>query len=265
MISTHMPASAVRLEQEGFVSVLTIDRPEAGNAIARSTIREIASALEDVAGSDARILVVRGGGDRVFVSGGDLKELAEIRTLDGAESMAGEMRAVLDMLATLPIPVLSAINGHAFGGGAEVAVACDIRLAADDVNCAFNQVRLGIMPAWGGIERLTAITGRGRALALMTSGRVISASDAFGMGLFDEIVPRAEFEARWRELASQIASAPRDALVGIKAAQQAAFPAAHPTLAPAAVGSFARTWVSDTHWEMVAEAEAKRRASRNGA
>lgn len=265
MISTHMPASAVRLEQEGFVSVLTIDRPEARNAIARTTIREIASALTDVAGSDSRILVVRGGGDRVFVSGGDLKELSEIRTIDGAESMASEMRTVLDQLATLPIPVLAAINGHAFGGGAEVAVACDMRLAADDVNCAFNQVRLGIMPAWGGIERLTAITGRGRALALMTSGRAVSAREALDLGLFDEVVPRADFEARWRELSSQIASAPRDALVGIKAAQQAAFPSAHPMLAPGAVESFARTWVSETHWEMVAQAEASRRAARNGA
>ena len=134
-------------------------------------------------------------------------------------------------MATLPVPVLAAVNGDAYGGGAEVAVACDIRIAADDVRCAFNQVALGIMPAWGGIERLTALVGRGRALALMTTGRVLDAAAALDQGLFDEVVPRAHFDERWREVAAQIARAPRDALVGIKAAQRAAFPTARPELA----------------------------------
>ena len=95
----------VRLEDEGRVSVLTIDRPEARNAISRVTMRELAAALDEVASSDAHVLVVTGGGDRVFVSGGDLKELAAIRTLAEATEMAQTMRTVLDRLATLPIPV----------------------------------------------------------------------------------------------------------------------------------------------------------------
>jgi len=121
------------------------------------------------------VLVVTGAGTRVFVAGGDLKELAAIRTHDDAVAMAHTMRTVLDRIATLPVPVLAAVNGDAYGGGAEVAVACDIRIAADDVRCGFNQVALGIMPAWGGIERLTALVGRGRALMLMTTGRVFLA------------------------------------------------------------------------------------------
>ena len=129
--------------------------------------------------------------------------------------------------------MVAAVNGDAYGGGAEVAVACDIRIAADDVRCAFNQVALGIMPAWGGIERLTALVGRGRALALMTTGRVLDAEAALALGLFDEVVPRPQFDDRWREVAAQIACAPRDALVGIKAAQRAAFPTARPDLAGA--------------------------------
>jgi enoyl-CoA hydratase/carnithine racemase len=255
-------AGGVRLDRDDGLAVLTIDRPEARNAIARATMQELAAALDEVADSPARVLVVTGAGDRVFVAGGDLKELAAVRTLEDATAMAATMRAVLDRVATLPVPVLAAVNGDAYGGGAEVAVACDIRIAADDVRCAFNQVSLGIMPAWGGIERLTALVGRGRALALMTTGRVLDAAAALDQGLFDEVVPRDHFDERWREVAAQIARAPRDALVGIKAAQRAAFPTARPELAADAIESFARTWIAETHWKMVEEAEQRRRAAR---
>jgi enoyl-CoA hydratase len=226
-------------------------------------MRELAAALDEVEGSEARVLVVTGGGNRVFLSGGDLKELAQIRTFDEAKAMAEQMRNVLDRFATLPVPVLAAINGDAYGGGAEVTVACDIRIAAADVKCAFNQITLGIMPAWGGIERLTALVGRGRALSLMLTGRVIAADMAFQVGLFDELVPRDDFEAHWRDTAARIAQAPRDALVGIKAAQRAAFPTARPDLAEAAIASFAKTWVADAHWEMVDKVTQERQAARS--
>jgi enoyl-CoA hydratase/carnithine racemase len=252
----------VRLERDGFVTVLTIDRPEARNAIARATMAELAHALDEVEASPARVVVITGAGARAFVAGGDLKELAAIRTHDDARQMAGTMRTVLDRVATLPVPVLAAVNGDAYGGGAEVAVACDIRIAADDVRCAFNQVSLGIMPAWGGIERLTALVGRGRALALMTTGRILDAATALEVGLFDEVVARGEFDAYWRAMAEQIACAPRAALVGIKAAQRAAFPTARPELAESAIDSFARTWIADDHWRMVDEADRRRRAAR---
>jgi enoyl-CoA hydratase/carnithine racemase len=252
----------VRLESDGHVTVLTIDRPEARNAVSRVTMRDLSSVLDEVEASSARVLVVTGAGDRVFVSGGDLKELAAIRTFDEAVAMAETMRSVLDHLATLPVPVLGAINGDAYGGGAEFSVACDIRVAADDVRCAFNQVTLGIMPAWGGVERLTALVGRGRALKLMTTGEVLDAVAAFELGLFDEVVPRDRFEARWREIAAQMARAPREALIGIKAAQRAAFPTARPDLAGPAIASFARTWISEDHWRMADEADARRRAAR---
>jgi enoyl-CoA hydratase/carnithine racemase len=209
--------------------------------------------------------VVTGAGTRVFVAGGDLKELAAIRTPEDATAMAETMRGVLDRLATLPIPVVAAVNGDAYGGGAEVAVACDIRIAAHDVQCAFNQVALGIMPAWGGIERLTALVGRGRAMTLMTTGRVLDADAALELGLFDEVVLRPQFDDRWREVTGQIACAPRDALVGIKAAQQAAFPSARPDLAAPAIASFASTWVAEDHWRMVEEANERRRAARDRA
>ena len=255
------PYRDLRLDHDDLVTVLTIDRPDARNAIARATMDQLADALDEVSGTSARVLVVTGGGSRVFVAGGDLKELAAIRTYDDAAAMATTMRTVLDRLATLPIPVIAAVNGDAYGGGAEVAVACDIRIAADDVRCGFNQVALGIMPAWGGIERLTGLVGRARALKLMATGAVVTADVALDLGLFDEVVPRDRFDDHWHGIAERMARAPREALVGIKAAQRAAFPNAHPELAAAAIDAFAHTWIADAHWRMAAEADERRRAA----
>ncbi len=104
--------------------------------------------------------------------------------------------------------MLAALNGHALGGGAEVAVAADIRLAADDVKIGFNQVSLAIMPAWGGAERLAALVGKGRALLLAGTGSVLDAAEAQRLGLVDVVVPRASFEDEWRALARKLAAPP---------------------------------------------------------
>ena len=253
----------VRVERLGQAAIIVIDRPQAQNAISRPTMAELGAALDEVAASDARVVALRGQGEKVFVSGGDLKELASIRTEAEAQTMALTMRTLLDRVASLPVPVVAALNGHAYGGGCEVAIACDFRLAADDVKLAFNQVDLGIMPAWGGIERLQAVVGRGRALYLLTTGLPIDAPTAAAWGLVEQVVPRPEFDDRLSELLERMARAPRDALVGIKAAADAARPAARPDLAAAATASFASTWVGDAHWSAVAEMGERRRQARS--
>ena len=191
-------APGVRVERVGDVALIVIDRPQAQNAISRPTMAELEAALDEVADSDARVVALRGAGERVFVSGGDLKELASIRTEAEAQAMALTMRTLLDRVASLPVPVVAALNGHAYGGGCEVAMACDFRFAADDVKLAFNQVDLGIMPAWGGIERLQAVIGRARALYLLTTGLPIDAATAADWGLVEQVVPRPEFDDRQR-------------------------------------------------------------------
>src|SRR6201995_1263522 len=129
-----------------------------------------------IAGAEGALcLVIRGEGDKAFVSGGDLKELSALRTEEQAAAMAWRMRSICDQLANFPAPVVAALNGHALGGGAEVAVAADIRVAADDIKIGFNQVSLGIMPAWGGAERLAATVGRGRALLAIALGEMYDA------------------------------------------------------------------------------------------
>ncbi len=256
----HKPGT--RLEFEGGLAVLTIDRPHVRNAINVATMHELDGRLDEIAASDCHVLVVTGAGDSAFVSGGDLKELARIRSFGEAQEMALTMRRVLDRIASLPIPTIAAMNGDAYGGGAEFSVSCDIRIAPDDLKMAFNQVRLGIMPAWGGIERLTDIVGPSKALYLMTTGEVITAEHAQAWGLLERVVPRAEFELVWRSVARTMAEAPRGALIGIKHVLRSHRPAAHPALAEEATAAFAHTWISDDHWRMVEEMDAKRKAAK---
>src|SRR6201995_3869672 len=162
-----------------------------------------------IAGAECALcLVIRGEGDKAFVSGGDLKELSALRTEEQAAAMAWRMRSICDQLADFPAPVVAALNGHALGGGAEVAVAADIRVAADDIKIGFNQVALGIMPAWGGAERLAALVGKSRALLLAGTGAILSAPDAERVGLIQRVVPRESFEDEWRAVARRLAATP---------------------------------------------------------
>jgi enoyl-CoA hydratase len=220
------------------LAVITIDRPAARNAIAPETMEQLEDALNRARGALA--LVIRGGGDRAFVSGGDLKELAKLRTLDDASAMAVRMRSICDQIAGFPAPVIAALNGHALGGGAEVAVAADIRIAADDIKIGFNQVSLGIMPAWGGAERLAALVGKGKALMLAGTGTILDAAGAERVGLVDQVVPRATFDEGWRSIAAGLAN--RSA-AEIKRVIAGATPAE-------AVSAFAHLWVSDEHWAL---------------
>ena len=219
------------------LAVLTIDRPHARNAIALDTMDQLEKALDAAAG--ARTLVIRGAGERAFVSGGDLKELSALRTVADASAMAKRMRSICDQLANFPAPVIAALNGHAFGGGAEVAVAADIRVAADDIKIAFNQVELEIMPAWGGAERLAALVGKSKALLLAGTGRAVDAVEAERIGLVDVVFPRSSFEDGWRSLANSLARRPA---TEIKRVIGGVSP-------DEAIASFARLWVADAHWQ----------------
>ncbi len=230
----------VDLELTDGLAVITIDRPQARNAIAPATMEQLEKALDSLAGNpDAQALVIRGAGDRAFVSGGDLKELAALRTELEASAMAWRMRSICDRLARFPGPVIAALNGHALGGGAEVAVAADIRIAADDIRIGFNQVALAIMPAWGGAERLAELVGRSKALLLAGTGTVLTAAEAERVGLVDKVVPRASFDTEWRAIARSLATRPdaeiKRVIGGVPTTE--------------AVTAFARLWVSDEHWQ----------------
>lgn len=247
------------LEIDDGLAVLTIDRPHARNAIALDTMDQLEKAIDAASGASA--LVVTGAGDRAFVSGGDLKELSTLRTEEDAAAMAKRMRTICDQLASFRAPVIAAMNGHAFGGGAEIAVAADIRVAADDIKIAFNQVELEIMPAWGGAERLAALVGKSRALLLAGTGTALNAAEAERIGLVDKILPRATFDSPdegWLPIAKALARHPaaeiKRVIRGVSADE--------------AIASFARLWVADAHWraaERVMNRSAKARQAAGGA
>ncbi len=226
----------VDLELDDGLAVITIDRPQARNAIAPETMEQLDGALERAAGATA--LVVKGAGDRAFVSGGDLKQLATLRTEADAAAMARRMRAVCDRIVAFPGVTIAVLNGHALGGGAEFATAADIRLAASDIKIGFNQVALEIMPAWGGAERLVEIVGYSKALLLAGTGTILSADEAERVGLIDRVLARETFDDDWRAIARKLA---HRAAGEIKRVMKGAS-------TDEAVNAFARLWVSDEHW-----------------
>ncbi|MGB3352927.1 MAG: enoyl-CoA hydratase/isomerase family protein [Mycobacterium sp.] len=225
----------LEIDDDG-LAVITIDRPQARNAISLETMDQLETALDGAEGAAA--LVLTGAGDRAFVSGGDLKELSALRTEAQAAAMAFRMRSICDRIAGFPAPVVAALNGHALGGGAEFAVAADIRVASDDIKIGFNQVALAIMPAWGGAERLVSLVGYSRALLLAGTGRIVEAAEAERIGLIDQVFPRASFDEQWHAIGRSLAAAPAGEVKRVMRGV--------PTTE--AVAAFARLWVSDEHW-----------------
>lgn len=246
----------------GAIAQITIDRPGSGNAIGLATAERLAAAVAQVREAAPEVLLVRGAGERVFVSGGDLTEFSALRSVPEATGMALRLRTVLDDLAALECVVIAALNGHALGGGAELALAADLRIAAEDVTLAFNQSALAIMPAWGGAERLAELVGRSRALRLMLTGERVTASDACELGLVDLVVKRPEFAERCQELARQVAASGPGVARAIKATVSGVRPNRHPRHAAGAVSRFAELWVADAHWTAAEALRARLEAAR---
>nr|MDT0663983.1 enoyl-CoA hydratase-related protein [Micromonospora sp. DSM 115978] len=141
--------------------------------------------------------------------------------------------------------VVAALNGHAVGGGGEVAVAADVRVAAADIKIGFTQSTLAIMPAWGGAERLAALVGKGRALLLAGAGTLLDATEAERIGLVDQVLPRDSFDAGWRKTAASLATGPAKAIKYVMSGAASELEAAQ---------AFARLWVADAHWDAVDKA-----------
>lgn len=187
------------------VAVLTVDRPERLNAFDSSMVREMRAVLARLEGDEAvRAIVVTGAGDKAFIAGGDV---AEMRDLDLARAErfvhAGQQLTV--EIERMGKPVIAAVNGYALGGGTEIALACDIRLASDTAVFGLPEVTLGILPGWGGTQRAARLLGRGVALELILTGRRITAEEALRVGLVNRVVPAAELMSEAQEMARLIA------------------------------------------------------------
>ncbi len=178
------------LERRGAVTVLTVHRPDVLNALNRDTLGEIHDAARRfVEAPEAGVLIVTGAGEKSFISGADINELAVLDPR-GAEDISRFGQRVFDTLERSPKPVIAAINGYAFGGGCELALACHVRLASENAVLGLPEVSLGIIPGYGGTQRLPRLIGTGRALELMLSGRRVKADEAERIGLVNRVVPR---------------------------------------------------------------------------
>jgi enoyl-CoA hydratase len=194
-------SNRVLYESHGGIARLTINRPEKLNALDRQTMVEIDQAVA-AAGGDASVgvLIVTGAGEKAFVAGADISELASQTPVEGA-AYARRGQDVLDRLERLGKPSIAAINGYALGGGLELAMACTLRLAAETAKLGQPEVALGIIPGYGGTQRLSRLVGAGRALEMLLSGDPIDAREAHRIGLVNRVVPQAELPAAAEALA----------------------------------------------------------------
>ena len=177
----------VRLERRGDLALATLDRPEALNALSFALVREISARLDEAAASGARGLVVTGAGDRAFCAGADISELVD-RPPAARRADIERGQRVFDRLANFPVPTLAVVRGFALGGGLELAMACDFRLAAPNARMGLPEIGLGVIPGYGGTQRLPRLVGEGRALELVASGRAVDAEEAERIGLANGIV-----------------------------------------------------------------------------
>ena len=188
------------------VRVLTIARPEKLNALDRSTLGALGGRLEALAADPAlRVLVITGAGPKAFVAGADISEFEGL-TPDEATRLAREGQAVLDRLEALPVPTIAAINGYALGGGCELALACTFRLVADTARLGLPETSLGLIPGFGGTQRLARAIGRQQALELILTGRQVDAEEAVRLGLALRAVPAAQLMGEALALAAQLAA-----------------------------------------------------------
>jgi len=196
----------IRVEKSGSIAVVTLDRPKVLNALNTATFAELDAAFGRLAlDTEVRVVLLTGAGERAFAAGADIRELAAVRAAEGkAFSLRGQ--GVLRKIETLGKPVIACVRGFALGGGCELAMACTFRIAADDAKLGQPEVKLGVLPGYGGSQRLPRLVGRGAAMKLLLTGAIIDASEALRIGLVDEVVPAAELMDRGRALAAEIAA-----------------------------------------------------------
>jgi enoyl-CoA hydratase/carnithine racemase len=193
------------LERDGAVAVITVNRPQVLNALNFSTIddlRRAALALKQDAG--VRAIVITGAGEKSFVAGADINELAVQSPAQGKE-LAQRGQHVFDLLENLGKPVIAAINGYALGGGCELALACTLRVAAESARIGQPEITLGIIPGYGGTQRLARLVGKGVALELLLTGKHITAAEALQIGLVNRVVPAANLLSDAKALAAELA------------------------------------------------------------
>ena len=198
-------AEFVTYEQDGFIGVITINRPQALNALNSQVLEDLEETFKAVDLESTRALVLTGAGEKSFVAGADIGEMSTLTKAEG-EAFGKKGNDIFRMIETFPIPVIAAVNGFALGGGCEIAMSCDIRICSENALFGQPEVGLGITPGFGGTQRLARIIGVGMAKQLIYTARNIKAEQAKAIGLVNDVYPQEELLEQAKKLASIIAA-----------------------------------------------------------
>jgi enoyl-CoA hydratase len=199
-----MSYETLLLERLGRVAIITINRPDKRNALNIKTREEGAVLLDELrADESVGVVIFTGAGDKAFIAGADIAEFAGRTASKQREVMLG--RSLFTAIDTFPKPIIAMINGYCLGGGCELALACDIRIASERASFGQPEINLGIIPGGGGTQRLTRLVGEGKAMELILTGEIIDAQTAFAIGLVNHVVPPDQLEAKTMEIANRIA------------------------------------------------------------
>ena len=194
----------ILVERREHVAIITINRPEKRNALNIQTRAEGAAVLDQLREDESvRVVIFTGAGDKAFIAGADIAEFAGRTALSQRAIMLE--RGLFNAIDTFPKPVMAMVNGYCLGGGCELALACDIRIASETASFGQPEINLGIIPGGGGTQRLTRLVGEGRAMEMILTGAIINAQEAFRMGLVNQVVPADQLEAKTMEIANRIA------------------------------------------------------------
>ena len=204
--ATELSLENVSYAKKGGIAYVTVNRPKVLNALNQRTWEDLREAFEE-AQDDAAVcgVILTGAGDKAFIAGADISELSRVTAIE-AEKSSTFGQGVLNLIENLGKPVIAAVNGFALGGGCETAMACTIRIAAENAKFGQPEVKLGVIPGGGGTQRLPRLVGKGRALQLILSGEIISAQEAYRIGLVNEVVPAADLITRAEAILKQIFS-----------------------------------------------------------
>jgi enoyl-CoA hydratase len=208
-MSDSLSFENLRYAKKNQIAFITIARPKLLNALNALTIQELSRAFQSVRDDDdVRVAILTGEGEKAFVAGADINELTRLGAVD-AEALSVRGQAVFSLVENCGKPVIAAVNGFALGGGCELALACTLRLASENARFGQPEIKLGIIPGYGGTQRLPRLVGKGRALQIMLTGELIDAGEAYRIGLVNEVLPSAELLPRAEALAEKIiANAP---------------------------------------------------------
>ncbi len=260
-----MSSEVLHVERRGPAALLTIDRPHAGNSISA----EVTTALDEAINAFERereliAIIITGAGDKFFSSGGDIKQYRQLVTREQLKSAFERPRRLLDRLEALPVPVIAAVNGIAMGGGAELMLACDMRLAAPAATIGFPYVHLGLIPGWHGTERLTRNCGYANAMHLLTTGEPVHAEEARRLGLINQICDDMPVVDAALALVERLARAAPLSLAATKRVLSGAYCLPRGEARRLAEDDFADLWMSEDHREAEAAFAAKRRPTFKG-